>query len=144
MCFPYFTLYVHLQFLSLLFPAFTQPLIIYLFFLFEFYLFIYLLYSRYLLVINFIHISPSSYISFLFIWILFIYFLYSRYLLVINFIHISVYMSIPISQFIPPPHPPPPLLSPLGVHMYVLYICVYFCLANWFFCTIFLDSTYMH
>ena len=47
--------------------------------------------------------------------------LYSRFSLVIYFIHIShisVYMSIPISQFIPPP------LSPLGVHMFVLYICV--------------------
>ena len=32
-------------------------------------------------------------------------------------------MSIPISQFIPPPPPPPPL-SPLGVHTFVLYICV--------------------
>ena len=30
-------------------------------------------------------------------------FLYSTFLLVIHFIHISVYMSIPISQFIPPP-----------------------------------------
>ena len=43
----------------------------------------------------------------------FIYFLYSR-LLVIYFIHISVYMSIPISQFITPPPAPhhfPPLLS---------------------------------
>ena len=47
-------------------------------------------------------------------------FLYSRFLLVIYFIHISVYMSIPISQFIPPPPP----LSPLGVHMFVLYICL--------------------
>ena len=35
--------------------------------------------------------------------ILFI-FLYSRFLLVIYFIHISVYMSVPISQFIPPRH----------------------------------------
>ena len=49
--------------------------------------------------------------------------LYSRFLLVINFIHISVYMSIPISQFITPPPLPPPL-SPLGVHTFVLYICV--------------------
>ena len=36
-------------------------------------------------------------------------------LLVINFIHISVYMSIPIAQFITPPSPPlrrfPPLVS---------------------------------
>ena len=54
----------------------------------------------------------------------FICFLYSRFLLVIHFIHISLYMSIPISQFIPPPPPPPPPLSPLGVHTFVLYICV--------------------
>ena len=42
------------------------------------------------------------------------YFLYSRFLLVIYYIHISIYMSIPISQFIPPPPTPPPLppLSP--------------------------------
>ena len=76
-----------------------------------------------------------------FFLILFIYFLYSRFLLVIYFIHISVYMSIPISQFIPPP--PPPLLSPLGVHMFVLFFCVSFCPANRFIHTIFLDSTYM-
>ena len=43
---------------------------------------------------------------------------------VIYFIHISVYMSIPISQIIPPPPPPAPPLSPLGVHTFVLYICV--------------------
>ena len=57
---------------------------------------------------------------------LFIYFLYSRFLLVIYFIHISVYISIPISQFITPPPPPhpPTLLPPLGVHTFVLYICV--------------------
>ena len=39
-------------------------------------------------------------------FILFI-FLCSRFLLVIHFIHISVYMSIPITQFITPPPPPP-------------------------------------
>ena len=53
----------------------------------------------------------------------FIYFLYSMFLLVIHFIHISVYMSVPISQFIAPSPPPPPL-SPLDVHTFVLYICV--------------------
>ena len=47
--------------------------------------------------------------------------LYSRSSLVIYFIHSSVYMSIPISQFIPPPP-----LSPLGVHTFVLYVCVSF------------------
>ena len=55
-------------------------------------------------------------------FILFI-FLYSRILLVIYFIHISVYMSIPISQFITPPPPPPATFAP-GVHTFVLYICV--------------------
>ena len=48
-----------------------------------------------------------------FFWILFI-FLYCRFLLVIHFIHISVYMSIPISQFITPPPAHrrfPPLVS---------------------------------
>ena len=63
---------------------------------------------------------------YLFIYILkfkFNYFLHSRFLLVIYFIHISAYMSIPISQFIPPPPLLPPL-SPLGVHTFVLYICV--------------------
>ena len=44
-------------------------------------------------------------------FILFV-FLYSRFLLVINFILISVYMSIPISQFITPP--PPPNIYPLN------------------------------
>ena len=46
-------------------------------------------------------------------FILFIYFLYSRFLLVIYFIHISIYMSIPISQVIPPPPCPcvPPFVS---------------------------------
>ena len=49
-------------------------------------------------------------------------FLYSRFLLIIHFIHISVYMSIPISQFIAPPPPPchiPPLVSILLFSTYV-------------------------
>ena len=41
------------------------------------------------------------------------FFLYSRFLLVINFIHISVYMSIPVTQFITPPPPPPRGFPPL-------------------------------
>ena len=40
-------------------------------------------------------------------------FLYSRFLLVINFIHISVYMSIPLAQFITPPSPAPCGFPPL-------------------------------
>ena len=49
---------------------------------------------------------------FYFIFLNFI-FLYSRFLLVIYFIHISVYMSIPISQFIHQPTEPhfPPVVS---------------------------------
>ena len=64
----------------------------------------------------FIFLSINYFLIFDFI--LFI-FLYSRFSLVIYFIHSinSVYMSIPISQFIPP------LLSPL-VSMFDLYICV--------------------
>ena len=48
---------------------------------------------------------------------IFIYFLYSRFLLVIYFIRIGVYMSIPISQFIPPPSPQQLLLSSVCVCM---------------------------
>ena len=62
------------------------------------------------------------YLAYFFFEFYFILFLYSRFLLVIYFIHISVYMSIPVSQFIPPLAPT--LLSPLGVHTFVLYICV--------------------
>ena len=60
----------------------------------------------------------------IFLFFYFFNFLYSRFLLVIPFIHISVYMSIPVSQFIPPPPPPPPAAYPLGVHTFVLFICV--------------------
>ena len=45
-------------------------------------------------------------------------------------------MSVPVSQFIPPPS------SRLGNHKFVLYICDYFCFAHNFISTIFLDSTY--
>ena len=75
-------------------------------------------------------------------FILFI-FLYSRFLLVINFIHISVYMSIPIAQFITP-HPQHPATFPIWCpYVCSLHLCLNFCLANWFICTIFLGSTYM-
>ena len=65
--------------------------------------------------------------------------LYSRFSLVIYFIHTRVYISIPISQFIPPL--PFPRWCP---HIYSLHLCLYFCFANRFICTIFLDSTYMY
>ena len=63
----------------------------------------------------------SSHLEFLFFFIFEFYFiyLYSRFLLVIHFIHISVYMSIPVSQFITPAPPPrhfPPLVP----------ICLYY------------------
>ena len=55
--------------------------------------------------------SPFFFLIFLFNLI----FLYSKFLLVISFIHISVYMWVPIAQFITPPPPPtrgfPPLVS---------------------------------
>ena len=43
----------------------------------------------------------------LFLYINLFFFSYSRFSLVTNFIHISVYMSIPITQYITPPHPRP-------------------------------------
>ena len=50
-------------------------------------------------------------------------FLYSRFLLVINFIHISVYMSIPITQFITPPSPPPRGFPPLvSMHLFSMSV----------------------
>ena len=69
-------------------------------------------------------------------------FLYSTFLLVIYFIHISVYKSIPISHFIPPP-PHTPAFPPWPPYVCSLHLCLYFCLANQFICTIFLDSTYI-
>ena len=73
----------------------------------------------------------------------FIFFLYSRFLLVIHFIHISVYMSMPISQFITPPTPPTTAFPPWCPYVCSLHLCLYFCPANQFICTIFLGSTYM-
>ena len=68
-------------------------------------------------------------------------FLYTRFLLVIYFIHIHVSMSIPISQFIP--LPPPPTFPSWCPYVCSLYLSLYFCLADRFICTIFLDSAYM-
>ena len=76
--------------------------------LFFFFLFLFLMWTILKSLLN------LSQYCFYFIFILFIYlffeflnfiFLYSRSILVIYFIHISVYMSIPISQFIPSPRP---------------------------------------
>ena len=58
-------------------------------------------------------------LEFYFIYLFFIQQVLISYL----FYTYQVYMSISISQFVPPP-PPPPLLSPLGVHMLLLCICV--------------------
>ena len=86
------------------------------------------------------HLHCSFFFEFYFI--LFI-FLYSRFLLVIYFIHIRVYMSIPISQFITPPPPLPAALPPWCPYICSLHLCLYFCPANQFICTIFLGPTYM-
>ena len=45
-------------------------------------------------------------------------------------------MLILFPQFIPSP------LSPVGVPMFVLYLCAYFCFDNKIIYTVFLDSTY--
>ena len=55
--------------------------------------------------------------------------------LVTHFIHSSVYMSIPISQFIPLP------FSPWYPYVCSLCLCLYFCYADKFICIIFPDST---
>ena len=83
--------------------------------------------------------------SFLFFYFFEFYFifLYSRFLLVIHFIHISVYMSIPISQFITPPPHPLAAFPPWCPYVCSLHLCLSFNPANRFICTIFLGSTYM-
>ena len=48
-------------------------------------------------------------------------------------------MSIPLFQFIPLPTPTFPPWCP---YVCSLHLCLYFCPANWFICTIFLGSTY--
>ena len=50
----------------------------------------------------------------------------------------SVYVSTPISQFLP--FTP----FPLGIHTFVLYVYISICFANKVIYTIFLDSTHMH
>ena len=52
--------------------------------------------------------------------------LYSMFSLVIYFIHSSnsVFVSIPISQCLP--HPRPPLSPLVGIHIFVLHVCVSF------------------
>ena len=57
--------------------------------------------------------------------------------LIIYFIHSSIYKSIPISQFIPLPPPPPWQPS-----VYSLLLCFCFSFATKFIYTIFLASTY--
>ena len=66
------------------------------------------------------------------------------FLAVFNFIHISVYMSIPIAQFITPPPPAPAAFPPWCPYICSLHLCLNFCPANQFICTIFLDPTYTH
>ena len=58
---------------------------------------------------------------------------HSMFLLAIYFIYSSVYMSIPISQFTPPP-PFSPLVT---ISFCFLHLWLYFCFINWFICTIF-------
>ena len=67
--------------------------------------------------------------------------LHSRFPLVIYFIHSinSVYMSIPVSQFLPQ-HP-----APSSWYSYIcsLPLCLYFWFTNMIIYTVFLDSMYM-
>ena len=58
---------------------------------------------------------------------------YNRFLLVVYFTYSSLYTSIPISQFIPPPY----RLVTIGF----LHLWLYFCFVTKFICTLFLVST---
>ena len=49
-----------------------------------------------------------------------------------------LYISVPISQFIPPP-----FLPLVSIHFFSI-CCLHFCFANRFMCTIFLYSIYTH
>ena len=80
--------------------------------------------------------SKASAISFFFFLIFEFFFLHSRFLLVIHFIHISVYMSIPISQFITPPPPPTTAFPPWCPYVCSLHLCLNFYPANRFKCHI--------
>ena len=54
-------------------------------------------------------------------------------------LYIAVYM------YVNPSLPVHPTLSfPIGIHMFALYICLYFCFASKILCAIFLAYTYMH
>ena len=61
---------------------------------------------------------------------------HSSFLSVNSYLHSisGMFMSVPISQFIPAS------LYPLGVHVFLLYVCISFCFVNKFICIIFLDS----
>ena len=101
-----------------------------------------LFYEFFLLIFKaFSQLSPCSKVLAFYFFEFYFIFLYSRFLLVIHFIHISVYMSILISQFITPP--PPATFPPWCPYVCSLHLCLYFCPANQFMCTIFLGSTYM-
>ena len=62
-----------------------------------------------------------------------------KFSLVIYSMHSGVFTSIPNSQFIPTSLP-----FPVDVHMFALYVSLYFWFANRFIYIIFLDFTYMH
>ena len=69
--------------------------------------------------------------------------LYSRFLLVIYFIHSTVYISIPISQFLLViPISQFILFPPLAFIMFSLHLCLCFWFANKFICTSFLDTRF--
>ena len=64
--------------------------------------------------------------------------LYSRSLLVICFIYSSVYMSTPISQFIPPPHLPPVTVSLFCISVPLCFVDKFICAFSF----LIKDSTY--
>ena len=54
------------------------------------------------------------------------------------------YQCIHVNPNLPIHHTTNPTFPPWCPYVCSLHLCLYFCLANQFICTIFLDSTYMH
>ena len=64
--------------------------------------------------------------------------IHSSFLSVNSYLHSisGMFMWVPVSQFIPAS------LYPLGVHVFLLYVCISFCFVNKSICILFLDSVY--
>ena len=88
-----------------------------------------------------IHFLFVCLFGFLFFWILF--FLYTAGSYYLSILYILVYICQSQTPRSSHHHHPTPAFPPWYPYVCSLHLCLYFCLANRFICTIFLDSTYM-